>query len=312
MSPTALILVVISAAIALATPLLYAALGEVVSESAGVINIQLEGMMLCGELAGVWAAMASGSAAIGFLGAAAAGLALAAVQGLLCFVLDANQVVSGVVLNILALGGTGFLAGSVLFRGGSAAAPTLDVVRIPLLADIPVVGPALFEHNVMVYAAYLLVPVLVLVRRHTTTGMALSAVGERPGGSGVIGRVGPGRVGPGRALVRPGSVRCASGDRWRSAGPGRAGPVHAQRHGRTGVHRAGSRGLCRWRPVGTLGAVLLVALTEALQVRAQVLGIDLPYQLLIALPYLVTVLASAGFLRTMRAPAALGSAYVRG
>ena len=112
MDPLALFLVVVPAAIALSAPLLYAALGELISERAGVINIQLEGMMLCGALLGVWGAVASGSVAFGFVAAAVGGVLLAALHGVLCFVLGANQVVSGVVLNTLALGGTSFLFSS--------------------------------------------------------------------------------------------------------------------------------------------------------------------------------------------------------
>lgn len=297
---------VAAAAIALAAPLLYAALGELISETAGVINIQLEGMMLCGALAGVWCAASSGSVVVGFAGAAVAGTLLAALHGLLSFVFGANQVVSGVVLNILALGGTGFLFGSVQFERLSMPAPTMSAVEIPLLSDIPVVGPALFNHNVMVYVAYLLVPVIVVIRRRTTVGLALIAAGERPAAAAALG-LSVRRV-RWSALIVCGALAGIGGGQLVLAGLGLfTENVTAGR----GFIALAAVVFGRWRPVGTLGAVLLFAVTEAIQVRSQVLGIDLPYQLLIALPYIVTVLALAGFLRAMRPPAALGVDYQR-
>lgn len=297
---------VVAAAIALATPLLYAALGELISETAGVINIQLEGMMLCGALAGVWCAAASQNVVAGFAGAAVAGVLLAALHGLLSFVFGANQVVSGVVLNILALGGTGFLFGSAQFGQLSMPAPTLSVVEIPLLSDIPVVGPALFEHNVMVYLAYLLVPVIVVLRRRTTVGLALTAAGERPDAAAALG-LSVLRV-RWSALIVCGALAGIGGGQLVLAGLGLfTEDVTAGR----GFIALAAVVFGRWRPVGTLGAVLLFAVTEAVQVRSQVLGLDLPYQLLIAMPYIVTILALAVFQRSMRAPAALGAAYRR-
>ena len=307
MDPLALFLVVVPAAIALSAPLLYAALGELISERAGVINIQLEGMMLCGALLGVWGAVASGSVAFGFVAAAVGGVLLAALHGVLCFVLGANQVVSGVVLNTLALGGTSFLFSSVLTGSLIVAAPTLSVVPIPLLSDIPVLGALLFRQNVMVYGVYLLVPVLIWVWRRTTLGLVLEAVGERPQAAASLGL----------------SVR---GVRWAAllacgvlAGIG-GGQLVLAGLGLFSENVTAGRGFIalaavvfgRWKPTGTMVAVLLFAVAEALQVRAQVLGIELPYQLLVALPYIVTIVALAGFLRRMRPPAALGLAYRRG
>jgi simple sugar transport system permease protein len=297
---------VLAAAVALGAPLLYAALGELVSETAGVINIQLEGMMLCGALAGVWAGATSGSVVIGFAGGALAGMVLAGLHGALCFVLGANQVVSGVVLNILALGGTSFLASSVLVESLAQGSPTLEPLEIPLLSDVPVVGRILFQQDVMVYAVLVAVPVLAVLRRRSKAGLMLSAVGEHPSAAASLG--------VSVAAVRWAALLFCGG----LAGLGGAQLVLASLGAFTEDVTAG-RGFIalaavvfgRWRPVGTLVAVLLFAAAEALQVRAQILGIDLPYQALVALPYLVTIVALAGFLRSMRAPAALGTPYAR-
>lgn len=306
MNAGAFLLVLIPVTIALAAPLLYAALGELISEKAGVINIQLEGMMLCGALFGVWGSAVSGNVAVGFLAAAAGGAALAALHGVICLVLGANQVVSGVVLNILALGGTSFLFGSALSGSLTSPAATLRPVPIPLLSDIPLLGPALFNQNVMVYVAYLLVPILWFVWRRTRLGLVLEAVGERPAAAASLGLSVAGVRWS--ALLICGVLAGIGGGQLVLAGLGLFSEnVTAGR----GFIALAAVVFGRWRPVGTLLAVLLFAFVDALQVRAQVLDVPLPYDLLVALPYIVTIVALGLFVRHMRPPAALGIGYRR-
>jgi simple sugar transport system permease protein len=295
------------AGVGLAAPLLFAAMGEVVSENAGVINIGLEGMMLGGAFCGVWGAQASGSIAVGFVAAAAGGLLVAAVHGVACLVFRANQVVSGVVLNVLALGLTTFGLGVVFDSNLSRTVATLPALRIPVLADIPVVGPAAFDQNIGVYAAFALVPLLAWVLKRTALGLALKAVGERPAAADSLGiRVAVVRWG---ALLFCGMAAGIGGAQLTLAGLGAfTQNVTAGR----GFIALAAVVFGRWRPVGTMVAVLLFAVTDAFQIRAQALGIHVPNQLLAMLPYLVTVVALAGVVGGMRAPAALGVNYDRG
>jgi simple sugar transport system permease protein len=288
------------AGVGLAAPLLYAALGELVSETAGVINIGLEGMMLAGAFCGVWGAFLSGSVAVGFLAAAAGGMLVAAVHGVVSLVFRANQVVSGVVLNVLVLGLTTFGIAVVFGSNLSRSVATLPTLRIPLLADIPIAGPALFEQDIGVYAAFAMVPLLVWVLRSTPLGLALKAVGERPASAASLGlRVTALRWG---ALLFCGLAAGVGGAQLTLAGLGAfTQNVTAGR----GFIALAAVVFGRWRPVGTMVAVLLFATADAFQIRAQALGIHVPYQLLAMLPYLVTVVALAG-VRGMRAPAALG------
>jgi general nucleoside transport system permease protein len=295
------------AGVGLAAPLLFAAMGELVSENAGVINIGLEGMMLAGAFCGVWGAHVSGSVAVGFLSAAAGGVVVAAAHGVICLVFRANQVVSGVVLNVLVLGLTTFGIAVVFGSNLSRSVATLSNVRIPLLADIPVVGPALFDQDVGVYVAFALVPALAWVLKRTALGLALKAVGERPAAADALG-------------IRVELVRwCALLFCGVAAGIGGAELTLAGLGAFTQNVTAG-RGFIalaavvfgRWRPLGTMVAVLLFAIADAFQIRAQALGIHLPYQFLAMLPYLVTVVALAGVVGGMRAPAALGTNYERG
>jgi general nucleoside transport system permease protein len=294
------------AGVALAAPLLFAALGEVVSETAGVINIGLEGMMLGGAFCGVWGAYETGSVALGFLAAAGGGLLIAAIHGATCLWFRANQVVSGVVLNLLVLGLTTFGIAVIFGSNLSRSVPTLGKVRIPLLADLPVIGPAFFNQTLGVYCAFLLVPVIAFVLSRTALGLALKAVGERPASAESLGvRVNATRW---SALLFCGVAAGIGGAQLTLAGLGAfTQNVTAGR----GFIALAAVVFGRWRPVGTMVAVLLFAVADAFQIRARPLGIDLPYQLLATLPYLVTVLALALLVRRMRAPAALGVNYER-
>lgn len=291
----------LAATVAFAAPLIYAAMGELVAEKTGVINIQLEGMMLAGAFAGVWAALASGSLIAGFAAAAAAGALVALAHGILCLVFRAEQVVSGVVLNIMVLGLTTFAIGPVFGSNLGNAAPTLQPLPIPYLADIPVIGRALFSHNLMVYLALLLVPAVWFVIHRTTTGLALQAAGEAPAAATSMGI----RVRRVRwlALLACGALAGIGGGQLTLAGLGTfTQNVTAGR----GFVALAAVVFGRWRPLGTLVAVLLFTFVEAIQVRAQVLGISLPYQFLVMAPYLVTVIALALFVRRSRPPSALG------
>ncbi len=295
------LVLLLAATLAFAAPLIFAAMGELISETTGVINIELEGMMLAGAFCGVWGALATGSLVLGFLAAALGGIAVAVVHGVLCLGFRAEQVVSGVVLNILVLGATTFAIGPVFAANLGNAAPTLPVVRIPLLADIPVVGRVLFSHDLMVYLAVLLVPAVWWLIRRTTIGLALQAVGEAPAAARSMGvNV---RRAKWIALCACGVLAGIGGGQLTLAGLGTfTQNVTAGR----GFIALAAVVFGRWRPAGTLVAVLLFTLTEAVQVRAQVLGIRVPYQFLVMAPYLVTIIALALFVGRSRPPRGLG------
>lgn len=292
------------AAVSLAAPLLFAALGELISERAGVINIELEGMMLVGAFTGIWGAYLSGSVWVGFIAAGLGGLVIALIHGVTCFVFLANQVVSGVVLNILALGLTTFGLDAVFGATLNRSVGTLQRIRIPVLADIPFVGPALFSQRLTVYLVLLLVPAMWWLLNRTSVGLALKSAGERPDAAEALGV----RVMRVRwvALMSCGVLAGIGGGQLTLAGLGFFTPnVTAGR----GFIALAAVVFGKWNPVGAAAAVVLFATANAFQIRAQALGIDLPYQLLVSLPYLATLVALAGLLRRMRPPAALGINY---
>ena len=293
------------AAVALAAPLLFAAMGEVISERAGVINIELEGMMLVGAFAGIWGAYLSGNVWVGFLAAGIGGLLIALIHGMTCFLFLANQVVSGVVLNILALGLTSFGLDAVFGSTLNRSVGTLERIRIPLLADTPFIGPALFSQRLTVYVALLLVPAVWWLLNRTSVGLAVKAAGERPDAAEALGV----RVMRVRwvSLLVCGVLAGIGGGQLTLAGLGFFTPnVTAGR----GFIALAAVVFGKWKPVGAAAAVMLFATFDAFQIRAQALGVDLPYQLLVSLPYLATLVALAGLLRRMRPPAALGINYL--
>src|SRR3712207_495480 len=164
-----------------ATPLIFAALGGLFSERSGVVNIGLEGLMLIAAFAGVAGAHFSGSALVGLATALAAGLAFALIHALMCVTFEADQIISGTAINLLALGGTGFLLVVIFGTGGtSPRVEGFEELPIPLLSDIPIVGPALFSQSLLVYLMYLLVPATFFLLFRTPFGLRLRATGEVP------------------------------------------------------------------------------------------------------------------------------------
>jgi general nucleoside transport system permease protein len=294
--------VLFAATVAFAAPLIFAAIGELISEKAGVINIELDAMMLAGAFCGVWAALVSGSLALGFIGAAFGGIMVAFAHALLCFVFRAEQVVSGVVLNVLVLGLTTFGIGPIFGSNLGHAAPTLEPVVFPYLSGMPIVGRLLFSYTPTVYVAFLLVPAAWWLINRTKLGLALQAAGEAPEAALSMGiKVRRLRW---MALTVCGALAGIGGSQLTLAGLGAfTQNVTAGR----GFIALAAVIFGSWRPLGTLAAVLLFTLVEAIQVRAQALGIQLPYQFLIMAPYLVTILALAIFAGRSRPPRALGS-----
>jgi ABC-type uncharacterized transport system permease subunit len=260
--------------------------------------------MLSGAFAGVLGAQLAGNPWLGFPVAALGGVIVASIHGVLCFRFSANQVVSGVVLNILALGATTFLLSALLSTASSRAVPDIGALTIPVLSSIPVVGPALFDQNLMVYIGFLLVGFLWWALRRTSAGLAISAAGERPEAAASLGV--DVHLVRWLALLACGVLAGIGGGLLALAGLGFF--TQDMTAGR-GFIALAAVVFGRWQPIGTAVAVLLFAIADAFQIRAQALGIGIPYQFLVILPYVVTLLALALFQRRMRPPSSLGIDY---
>src|SRR5271163_2155363 len=166
--------------ITMATPILLAALGELLVEESGVVNIGIEGAMLSGAFAALTIAFFSGSDGLGLMGAIAAGVAINAIFAILVVNLAVNQVVTGTAVSILALGLTGVFYRKLFGETGKA-------FMVAPMARIPLLGPVLFDHNALVYFTFILVPVLWYVIAHTRYGLRLRACGERPAAADALG-----------------------------------------------------------------------------------------------------------------------------
>jgi ABC-type uncharacterized transport system permease subunit len=291
----------LAAAVRVATPLVLAATGETVTERSGVINLGLEGTMLAGALAATLGATAWGPwSGVGC--AIVAGMLLAAVFALLAVGARADQIITGTAITLAAVGLTGTIYRQAYGSGGAGLTiPTLKAVAIPGLSQIPVLGPALFDQPAPTYLALLAMPIVWWVLFRTRLGLALRATGE----GAAMARA----AGVRTNLIRAGATVVGGG----FAGLAGASLVLAQ-VGSFAEGMTAGRGyvaiaivvLGRWHPGGIALGALLFGVATALQFLLQTLGLDAPYQLFLMLPYLLTLLALAGAVGRVRAPADLG------
>ncbi len=286
-----------------ATPLVFAALGGLFSERAGVVNIGLEGLMLISAFAGVVGASLSGSALVGLLTALGAGLLFALIHALMCVTFEADQIISGTAINLLALGGTGFLM--VVIFGSGGTSPRVDgfaSVAIPLLSDIPIIGKALFDQSLLVYLMYVLVPVVYFVVFRTPFGLRLRATGEVPEAVDTAGvsvtRMRYYGVGLSGILAGLGGVYLSMG------------LLSAFTEGMTngrGFIALAALIFGRWNPIGVLALPLLFGFAQAVTFGVSLEAV--PIEFVEMLPYLLTIIVLAGFGGRAIAPAAIGKPY---
>jgi general nucleoside transport system permease protein len=285
------------------TPLIFAALGGMFSERSGVVNIGLEGLMLISAFAGVVGASLSGSALVGLGFALAAGLIFALIHALMSITFEADQIISGTAINLLALGGTGFLMVQVFGSGGtSPRVPGFKEVAIPLLSDIPLIGPALFNQSLLVYLMYLLIPTTWFVVFRTPFGLRLRATGEVPEAVDTAG------VSVSRMRyygVALSGLLAACGGVYLSMGILSAF-TEGMTNGR-GFIALAALIFGRWNPIGAAGAALLFGF--ALAVTYQVPQEVIPLEFIQMLPYVLTIVALAAFGGRAIAPAAIGKPY---
>jgi simple sugar transport system permease protein len=299
--PEAELVLFLEASVRLGVPLALAAMGETITERSGVINIGLEGSIIAGALGGSLLALGLGSAAWGVVGGGLAGLAVAVVFAAFAVGLGTDQIITGTAITLGGLGLTGAVYQARFGATGTALSlPTLAPLPLPGLGDIPWVGSALFGQAPTAYVAYALAPLLWYFLFRTAWGLELRAVGEAPHAAQAAG-------------VRARWVRF-----WATAfGGAMAGVAGAHLAlayaGTFAENMSAGRGfiaiavvvLGRWNPIWVLCASLLFGAASAFQFLLQALGLDLPYQLFLTLPYLLTLAALAGWVGRSRAPASL-------
>lgn len=293
----------LEAAVRLAAPLLIAALGELVVERAGVVNIGIEGMMLTGAFAAYAVAVGSGSPLLGACaGAGAAGL-LGAVFGYATLVRGADQIVAGTAINLLALGATG-LGLRAAFGTHAPEAPAVAQLPLSALADLPLIGRVLFGQDAFVYAALLATGVLGFGLVRTRIGLMVRAVGEAARAADAEG-VPVHRVRFAAVLFGALMAGCAGAVLTLSQAPVFTEGMTAGR----GFIALAVVIFGRWRPLGVLLAALFFGFANALQFRLQARGFEIPYPAFLMLPYVLTLAVLAFAAGGARAPAELGKPY---
>ena len=290
----------LEASVRTATPLLLAAIGEVVVERAGIINIGLEGVVLAGAFGGLVGATHAGIAGA-YATAVISGMSIALLFAVFAIWVRADQIITGTAVSLFAAGMTGMLYRSLYGAAGAALSiPTSGALRIPGRAEIPLFGSAFFTQPPITYLAYLLVPAVWWWMYRTHAGLALRAVGESPLAAQAAG-IGSRRVRL-AALLFGGAMGGVAG-----------GTLVVAQAGTFAEGMSAGRGfiaiaivvLGRWHPGGVAAAAFVFGAASALQFLLQALGLSLPYQAFLALPYVLTLAALAGVAGKVRAPAGL-------
>lgn len=297
----------LDASLGRAVPIVLAALSGVLSERAGVVNIAIEGMMLAGAMTGALVGSIAGSPWIGMLAGVAAGGGLGLIHGVLSIKYRTDQIISGVVINIFAGGMTAFISARFLQPFQHLNSPgIMKPYTVPLLSEIPVIGPILFHNNLFVYALFFFLFVLHIGFFYTRWGLRYRAVGEHPKAADTLGInvirkryvaiLLSGMMGGfGGAYFTVGSV--GRFDEFMTAGRGFIG-LAAMIFG-------------NWTPFGAFGASMLFGFADALAAKLAILGVPIPSYFLLMTPYVATMIVLAGVVGKGQMPAADGQPYVK-
>ncbi|RSM43951.1 ABC transporter permease [Actinoplanes sp. ATCC 53533] len=297
-----------SGTLELAVPLVLGALAGVLGERSGVVNVAIEGQFLMGAFGAALVGTMATSVWAGVVSAAIGGVLIAAILAVLAIRYLVDQVVVGIVLNLLALGMTGFLYERLMQTDAQSynQPPRMPEWRIPGLADIPVVGPVLFDTNLLVWLALILVFAIHFGLTRTRWGLRTRAVGEHPTAADTVGI----RVRGLRYLnVLLGGVIAGAGGAYFTLVA--TGSFNKNMTAGAGFIALAALIFGRWTPFGALGAALFFGFAQKLATYLSVAGSSVPSQFLNMLPYLATIIAVAGLVGRVRAPAADGQPYIK-
>jgi len=292
----------------LAVPLVFGSLAGVLCERSGIINIAIEGQLLAGAFLAAVVASLSHNPYAGLIAAPVAGALVGLLLVLFAVKYQVNQIIVGVVLNVLVVGVTSYLFSTVLTvnRATWNTPPKLPVIDVPGLSRIPVLGPVLFRQTVIVYVMFVVVALLQVMIFRSRWGLRMRAVGEHPKAADTVGiRVNRTRL---RNTVL-GSAVAGLGGAFFTVAAGLA--FGKEMTGGKGFIALAAMILGRWTPKGALLAALLFGFADNLQVVLGIIGTPVPSQLMLMTPYLATIFAVAGLVGRVRPPAAEGIPYVK-
>lgn len=297
---------IVGQALVLAVPIILGAMGGVMSERVGVVNIAIEGQLLTGAFMAAVVSSITDNQIIGLVAAIFTAALLSVVLAVFAIKYLAQQIIVGVVLNVLVIGITNFLYQQLLTEDSENLnfPGTLEIIRIPFLSDIPVLGPVLFENRITVYMALLIVPLLWWMLYKTRLGLRARAVGEHPLAADTVG------INVGRTrfwwVVAGGAVAGLGGA---SLTIGNAGAFGREMSGGLGFIALAVVILGKWHPIKAALAALLFGFSIILRVWANQVSPGIPTDFITMVPYLVTIIAVVGFVGKSRAPAADGIPY---
>lgn len=296
----------LSQSLRLAIPIALGAFAGILCERSGVINIGLEGMMLSSACLGYVGALLTQSLAVGLICAVLASILLSILLAVLAIHLNMDQIIAGTVINIGAVGITGFIRRTFLLASDLPAPGTLPVIPIPVLHRIPVIGPILFQQQPIVYLGLCLLVILHIILFHTVWGLRTRACGEHPLAADTVGI----HVRKLRFVnVTASGVITGLAGAWFTLET--TGAFEDLMTGGKGFIALAALIFGGWKPIGAFQGAFLFGFADALQIKLQIYGIPIPHQFLGMLPYIITMVVLAGIIRRSTAPAADGQPYRR-
>ena len=296
---------ILASAIRLATPYLYAAIGETIGQTSGVLNLGVEGIMLVSGYAAFFVVLMTGNLWLGLLAAILVGILMGLLMSVISVTLKAEQGISGIGLYMFGLG-----LSSLLFKVTVGTVKTVSgfpPINIPLLSQIPVIGPVFFQQSLLVYGAFLLVPLATWMLNKTTLGLKIRAVGQNPAAADSLGvdvnRVRYFSVCLGAALagIAGASLSISLLNLFQENMTAGMGFIAVAL-----VYFGG------WKPLGVMWGALLFSTVNAIQLWMQVLGVNISANVAVMLPYLLTIVVLVFSVRRARQPAALNVPFERG
>jgi ABC-type uncharacterized transport system permease subunit len=295
---------ILASGIRLATPYLYAAIGETFGQRSGVLNLGVEGQMLMGALAAFYVALITENLWLAMLAAVIVGALMGLAMAFVTVNLGAQQGISGIGFFLFGLGLSDMLFQKLV--GTVETVKGFPKIEIPILSNIPIIGEIFFSQNILVYIAYALVPIAWFVLQKTTIGLKIRAVGENPEAADSLG--------VSVAAVRYTTVIMGgilSGIAGASLSIGLLNVFQQNMTSGLGFIAVALVYFGGWRPLGVLGGALLFSMVNSLQLWMQVLGIPIPSDIAVMLPYILTIVVLTLSMSRVRAPSALTKPFER-
>jgi simple sugar transport system permease protein len=295
---------ILASGIRLATPYLYAAIGETLSQRSGVLNLGVEGQMLMGAFAAFYVTFQTGNVWLGMLAAVVVGAVMGLAMAFVSINLQAEQGISGIGFYLFGLGMSTLLFQMLL--GTVETVSGFAPIHIPVLSDIPVIGDIFFRQNILVYIAFALVPIADFVLQKTTLGLKIRAVGENPEAADSLG--------VSVATVRYITVTLGgllSGVAGASMSIALLNVFQQNMTSGLGFIAVALVYFGGWRPLGVMLGALLFSMVNALQLRLQVEGVPIPSDLMVMMPYILTIIALVLTVQRVRSPSALTKPFER-